>query len=118
MYGRRQTSCPGAFGSKTKDNLCQENESNRAGQETAMESDTRVGAYVWEVLYEKAISERDPLLRPQRLGKAEQAILKRVSELDGDSAEHEEEAQALEEAADVVQEMRLRRIPTGNSRTS
>jgi hypothetical protein len=74
------------------------------------QNDSRTPPYVWEVLYERAITEPDPGLRRLRLQEAEQAILNRAGVLDdndNEAVQHEPEAQALEEAADFLREMKL-----------
>src|SRR3954462_4129882 len=56
----------------------------------------------------KQIGEADPALRDVRLLEAQEAILERARMLDVEvGQEHESEAQALEEAADFVREMKL-----------
>lgn len=64
-------------------------------------------ANVWETLYEHAITESNTELRRRRLREAERAILDRAKALDDDPGEHESEAQALEEAANFIREMKL-----------
>jgi hypothetical protein len=70
-------------------------------------SPQRAKAYAWEALYEHAISVADPEVRRQRLLEAQEAILHRAKILDDEPGDHEAEAQALEEAADFVRDMKL-----------
>jgi hypothetical protein len=62
---------------------------------------------MWEALYEKAITEPDTELRRLRLQEAEEAILRRAAILEDQWDPAQAEAQALEEAADFVREMKL-----------
>jgi hypothetical protein len=73
-----------------------------------MNDDTpRIIAYVWEVLFERAITEPDPDVRRLRLLETQQAILARARALDDQPGDHEPEAEALEEAAELIREMKL-----------
>ena len=67
----------------------------------------RAQSYTWEALYEHAISVADPKVRRQRLSEAQEAILHRARTLDAEPGDHDAEAQALEEAADFVRDMKL-----------
>jgi hypothetical protein len=73
------------------------------------QTEIRTRPYFWGALYERAITEPDPGLRRLRLQEAEEAILRRAGVLDvaNEAAPGEPEAQALEEAADFIREMKL-----------
>jgi hypothetical protein len=60
----------------------------------------------WEAIYEKAITEANPDLRRQRLLEAQKAILDRAATLEDERGDHQAEAEALEEAADFLREMK------------
>ena len=71
------------------------------------------GSSYWEALYEQAIAETDQTLRTQRLLEAEAANLQRARALDRELGDHEGEALALEEAAGLIREMKLKAQTNG-----
>ena len=67
----------------------------------------------WQAIYEKAIAEPNPDLRRQRLLEAQRAILDRAAELEHERGDHQAEAEALQEAADFVREMKAATLTDG-----
>jgi hypothetical protein len=64
--------------------------------------------YLWEHIYEAAISEENPERRLHLLREAQQAVLQRAQALDEqETAPSFEEVTALEEAADFLRDMKL-----------
>jgi hypothetical protein len=64
----------------------------------------------WEKLYQSAMTEPNDRLRRQRVQEAEHALLERAKFLDEQPGDHESEGQALEQAADCLRELKLKRL--------
>jgi hypothetical protein len=64
----------------------------------------------WEKLYQSAMAETDNRFRRQRVQEAEHALLERAKFLDEQPGDHESEGQALEQAADSLRELKLKRL--------
>ncbi len=63
--------------------------------------------YLWEKIYEAAISEKNPDRRLHLLREAQQAVLQRAQALDEqEAAPSVEEVTALEEAAEFLRDMK------------
>jgi hypothetical protein len=63
--------------------------------------------FLWERVYEAAISEENPDRRLQLLREAQRAVLQRAQGLEEDVHGSFEEMTALEDAADFLREMKL-----------
>jgi len=63
--------------------------------------------YLWEQIYEAAISEPNPERRMQLLREAQTAVLQRAQALEEAEQGSPNEAIALEEAADFLRDMKL-----------
>jgi geranylgeranyl pyrophosphate synthase len=63
-------------------------------------------AQPWQVVFEAALTERSPKLRPQRIAEAETAIAERIRLLRYEPGNHKTERRALQHAARILQNLR------------